>query len=159
MKKKAFTIIELMLLVAVLTLLLSLAFARVYSFQQGRGEKKIVSVLRHLQYSIEAYRIAHGGNTYPPDLTFLGGRQTHWLSFSSLIPGQLSVDSLGYRFTYLPKAPGKNGRIEGFDLSAAPLNGFSTTLQQAFVTGEGGTVYLDNGQRFGRVDPGDKALF
>ena len=148
-----------MLFIAVFTLLLCLLFAGHERRKELQTEEKVTTMLKRLNYSLEDYRLAHGQKDYPKDLTFLRKKRDRWINFPEVLPGQLSIRKLGYKFTYLPGAPDADGHISEFDLSAAPLPETGRASRRAFVTGEGGTIYIDKGKEFGRVDPDDEPVF
>jgi general secretion pathway protein G len=68
MRRKAFTIIELLIVIAVISILIGLMLPRFKGMQDEGNIAKAKGELRTLQIAVESYYI-HNSNTYPASIT------------------------------------------------------------------------------------------
>lgn len=68
MSKKAFTILELLIVIAVIAILVGIALPRLKGMQDEGNIVKVKGELRTLQTAVESYYI-HNANTYPSALS------------------------------------------------------------------------------------------
>ncbi len=66
MKNKGFTILEILVVLAVLAILIGMAVPRIKGMQDQGSITKVKSELKSLQTALESYRINRNPNAYPP---------------------------------------------------------------------------------------------
>ncbi len=110
--KKAFTIIELMIVMAVMAILVGMALPRFKGMQQEGNTAKAQGELRTLQTAMESYAM-HNGNVYPA---------------SSTTPFDTYLDAAGV---------GTGPQL----ISSVMMDPFSPTNEYYYVRGAAGTYY------------------
>lgn len=93
-------------------------------------ETSAVVKLRSISQSLAAYAQAHPGQGYP----------------SSIIEAGLSsvnLSNAGYKFTYISSAPDATGKIDGYQISADPVNSTKATTRH-FFTDQSGVIRSAN---------------
>ena len=73
MKTKGFTLIEILIVIAVISILIGIALPRFRGMQEEGNIAKAKGELRTLQTAAESYYV-HNSNTYPVNLTALTGQ-------------------------------------------------------------------------------------
>ena len=98
--KKAFTLIELLIVIAVIAILISIALPRFRGMQEEAFTAKAAGELRSLAVAVESYYI-HNSNAYPVALS----------NAASAAPSIVSS---------VPNDPFNPGTAYGYDVSASP---------------------------------------
>ncbi len=122
LRRRSFTLIELLIVIAVISILIGIALPRFRGMQQEGNVAKAKGELRTLQTAVESYYI-HNNNTYPAALSNL----------TSATP--LIVSSL-------PEDPFNSGNNYGFDVSS---NGNYFVIYSIGPGGNGSATISDAG--------------
>ena len=124
MRKQGFTILEILVVLAVLAILIGIAVPRIKGMQDQGNIQKAKSELKTLQAAVEAYNINHGA--YPASVTTLG---TFLASESvKIVPGAMVdpfiADGTEYKYVFAPPyyiiwsaGPGAARTITGINAS------------------------------------------
>lgn len=128
MNRKSFTLIEIIIVIAVISLLAAIAipiFLRVSIFG---NESAAIAALKTLSSAVANYRITHP--TYPPDLSALYSESPPYID-SILASGTKQ----GYNFDL-------RGNTYGFEVTANPVS-FGKTGRRYFFMDETGVIRYD----------------
>ena len=153
-KQSGFTLIEVLMVVAILGIISAMALPRLLMAKQSADASSAISSLRTINSSQEGYQASCGGGFYSPDLTTLGVSPPN--STAAFISPDLSYAvnpvKSGYTFQMLgtahPTAPSTcNGlpagaASRGFKVGADP--GVPTNYRY-FATNSNMTIYEDTG--------------
>ncbi|MFA4889536.1 MAG: type II secretion system protein [Candidatus Omnitrophota bacterium] len=137
MRNRGFTIIELLIVIAVITILVGLALPRFKGMQDEGNIVKAKGELRTLQSAVESCYI-HSGNTYPPALSNLTSQTPQLVATLPTDPFNVGSD-YGYAVT-------TNGKYYVI-YSVGPAGGGSATIAASgTITETNGTscIYASN---------------
>jgi type IV pilus assembly protein PilA len=144
-KQKGFSLIELLIVVAIILIIASIAIPNFLRSKMASNEASAVSSLRTINTAEVAYFSTYTNQGYSVDLASLGGAAPcavattaaaclvdNVLAGASVAPGKT-----GYRFTYVPGAGG--GVVTTYAVSGLPVTPGSTG-QRGFFTDQTGVL-------------------
>lgn len=94
--KKGFTLVEIMIVVAIIALLAAIAIPNLLRARHNANETAAIGSMRTISTACESYRAAQSPVTYPADLATLGGAAPPYID-ATLATGTKQ----GYSFVYV----------------------------------------------------------
>lgn len=130
--KKGFTLVEIMIVVAIIALLAAIAIPNLLRARHNANETASIGALRTLSTALESYRAAQTPPAYPAALTNLSGANPPY------IDGTLALGTKqGYRYDYAPSGANQ------YTITTTPVTPNVTGTREFFVN-ESGVIRLDN---------------
>lgn len=155
MNRKGFTLVEIMIVVAIIALLAAIAIPNLLRARITANESSAKAMLKSMSTALESFRASQTTPTYPTTIGALEpAGEPAFIDLPTLV-GETFTKG-GYTFTYAPGAAAADGNIHDYDVSGAPVA--TTTGINSYVINEGGTVYNDNGATAGVVDATDTPI-
>jgi len=147
-RPQAFTIIEVLVVVAILVLLASVGVMQLSRAQIVTREQLAISNLRTLSKACHWYFLSQ--QDYPPNLASLGSANPPF------VEAQLAADPAtkqGYRFTYVPAGGGPP--VATFELHARPVS-YLVSGERSFYTDQSLIVHATSANS--PAGPGDPVI-
>jgi len=143
--KRGFTIIELLIVIAVIAILIGIALPRFRGMQEEGNIAKAKGELRTLQTAVESYYI-HNNNAYPADIdAALTGATPNIIGAVSPDDPFNGTNKYGYAVNSMPPATANYYVI----YSVGPAGNGAATVNTSGVVSEGTTgascIYVTNG--------------
>ena len=135
-KQKGFSLIELLIVVAIILIIAAIAIPNLLRSKMAANEASAVASLRTLNTTIVAYQTTYA--TDPANLASLGPAATPSSTAADLVDNLLGVDPAqksGYTITYTPVAATP---ITQYTILAAPQS--TSTGQRQFFTDQSGVI-------------------
>ncbi len=138
-KQKGFSLIELLIVVAIILIIAAIAIPNLLRSKMAANEASAVASLRTYNTAIVEYSVTYGTD---PSLNFsqLGPATTPSSTAADLIDGLLGIASpskSGYNFTYTA-GTASNGIISQYSINAGPSS--ASTGQRYFFTDQSGVM-------------------
>ena len=141
-KQKGFSLIELLLVVAIILIIAAIAIPNLLRSRMAANEASAVGSLRTINTATVGYATTYGIG-YPATLASLGPAASATSTSADLIDSVLSAGvRSGYSFTYSALAASAAGTRDGDTISAAPSNA-GVTGQRTFFTDTSGVIRAD----------------
>ena len=139
--QKGFSLIELLIVVAIILIVASIAIPNLLRARMAANEASAVGSLRTLNTSAIMYSVTYGAG-FPGSLAVLGGSTSVAATSTSaeLIDTVLAHGTKsGYIFTYTAAAADSAGSIDSYTITATPVSA-GTTGQRMFFTDQSGVI-------------------
>ena len=139
--EKGFSLIELLIVVAIILIIASIAIPNLLRAKMAANEASAVGSLRTLNTSAILYTTTYGTG-YPGSLAVLGGSTSAAATSASaeLIDTVLAHGTKsGYVFTYTAATADAAGSIDSYTITATPISA-GTTGQRMFFTDQSGVI-------------------
>jgi len=141
-KQKGFSLIELLIVVAIILIIAAIAIPNLLRAKMAANESSAVGSLRTINTSCVEYSTTYGVG-FPTSLASLGGTGTASSASAGLIDSVLSGGTKsGYTFAYAPGTADSAGNIDTYTITATPVVA-STTGQRMFFTDQSGVIRAD----------------
>src|ERR1700733_9172324 len=140
-KQKGFSLIELLIVVAILLIIAAIAIPNLLRSKMAANEASAVGSMRTLNTAAVTFSTSYGG--YPASLAVMGPVSTGTQASSTLAD---LIDSVlasgtksGYSFTWTAANADTNGNYQTYTLTAGPT-AQGTTGQRYFFTDQSGVI-------------------
>jgi type IV pilus assembly protein PilA len=140
-KQKGFSLIELLIVVAIILIIAAIAIPNLLKSKMAANESSAVGSLRTYNTAMVTYAAQCPANGYPAGFANLGGVAGDCTAANIVdnVLGVAAPTKSGYTFKY--KTPGTSGGAAGatYDINADPVNR-GTTGQRSFFTDQAGVI-------------------
>jgi type IV pilus assembly protein PilA len=140
-KQKGFSLIELLIVVAIILIIAAIAIPNLLRSKMAANEASAVSSLRSLNTACVTFATSFNG--FPAAMSYLGGEGTSSAPTSTtaeLIDNVLQTGiKSGYTFSWSAAAPDSSGNIDNYAITAAPITPGVSGLRY-FYTDQTGVI-------------------
>ena len=137
-KQKGFSLIELLIVVAIILIIAAIAIPNLLRAKMAANEASAVGSMRTLNTASVAYSTTYGG--YPKQLTNLAPATPATSISADLVDSVLSSGTKsGYSFTWSSGTTDTNGNYLNYAITAAPVTP-GTSGQRYFYTDQTGVI-------------------
>jgi type IV pilus assembly protein PilA len=140
-KQKGFSLIELLIVVAIILIIAAIAIPNLLKSKMAANESSAVGSLRTYNTAMVTYAAQCPTNGYPAGLVQVGPGVGDCTAANIVdnVLGVAAPTKSGYKFAY--KTPGTSGGAAGatYDVNADPINR-GTTGQRSFFTDQSGVI-------------------
>jgi len=138
-KQKGFSLIELLIVVAIILIIAAIAIPNLLRSRMAANEASAVGSLRTINTAAVGYWTTYNIG-YPGTLAMLGPGSPATSATADLIDSVLSAGvKSGYSFVYTAGAADAQGNINTYTLTAVPTNS-GVTGQRTFFTNQSGVI-------------------
>ncbi|MBU1912894.1 MAG: type II secretion system GspH family protein [Candidatus Omnitrophica bacterium] len=136
-EKHGFTLVEIMIVVAIISLLAAIAIPNLLRARHNANEAAAIAALRTISTSCESYRSAQTPTTYPPDLLTLSTETPPYIDAALASAIDTANTKQGFYFTYVWSNANQYTCLAN---PAVP----GTTGTRIFFVDESGVIRLNN---------------
>jgi len=149
--KKAFTLIEIMVVIGIMSLLAAIAIPQMLRSRMNANELAAIAGVRTINTSCQGYYNSVSPHSYPPNLTALNNTFPPYIDNVLANAVDINHSKQGYYFTFTPIDP------EHFTIIAWPVT-FGRTGARNFFVNELGAIYYNSQNGLAPV-PGEEGTF
>lgn len=154
-KNKGFSLVELMIVVAIIAILSAIAIPNMVAARRVSNEATTVSTMRTISTAIEQFRTFQTTPSYPAGLANLLDPNNDGVQSDALIDTVLAAGTkCGYLYAYVPADPDGDGDFDSFALNVDPAQ-VGVTGERHFYLDDSGVIRMAIGAQAG---PGDAPL-
>jgi len=136
-KRHGFTLVEIMIVVAIISLLAAIAIPNLLRARHNANEAAAIAALRTISTACESYRAAQTPPTYPANLAALSSATPPYIDASLAGATSSATAKQGYYYTYTLV------NANQFTCTATPAVS-GTTGTRVFFVDESGVIRLNN---------------
>ena len=137
-KQKGFSLIELLIVVAIILIIAAIAIPNLLRSKMAANEASAVGSMRTLNTAAVTYSTTYGG--YPSALSKLGPASPATSTSADLVDSVLAGGTKsGYSFSWSAAAPDASGNIQSYCIYSQPIT-VGTTGQRYFYTDQSGVI-------------------
>ena len=138
-KQKGFSLIELLIVVAIILIIAAIAIPNLLRSRMAANEASAVGSLRTINTSAVTYSSTYPANGYPASLAALGTSGAATSASADLVDSVLSSGTKsGYTFVFTPAAGGALPST-GYNVTGIPVT-VGTSGQRGFYTDQSGVI-------------------
>jgi len=135
--KKGFTLVEIMIVVAIIALLAAIAIPNLLRARHNANEAAAIASLRTISTACESFRTAQTPTTYPASLAALGNAVPPYIDNTLARATAVGRTKQGYFYTYA------RGNANQYTCIATPAT-VGTTGTRIFFVDETGVIRITN---------------
>jgi len=135
--KKGFTLVEIMIVVAIIALLAAIAIPNLLRARHNANEATAIAALRTISVACESFRAAATPTTYPATLAVLGAAAPPYIDNALAAAINAAAARQGYFFTYARQ------NVNQYTCTATPAQ-VGTSGTRVFFVNETGVIRLNN---------------
>jgi type IV pilus assembly protein PilA len=141
-KQKGFSLIELLIVVAIILIIAAIAIPNLLRSRMAANEASAVGSLRTLNTAAVTYSTTYGIG-YPTTLAKMGPAASATSATADLVDSVLAAGvKSGYSFTFSGGTPDSSGNTNTYSIVAVPTNA-GVTGQRRFFTDQSGVIRAD----------------
>jgi len=134
--KKGFTLVEIMIVVAIIALLAAIAIPNLLRARHNANEAASIAALKTISAACESFRAAQTPTTYPASLAALGVAVPPYIDNALAGAVNAAAARQGYFFTYARQ------NVNQYTCTATPAQG-GTSGTRVFFVNETGVIRLN----------------
>ena len=138
MNKKGFTLVEIMVVVAIIALLAAIATTNLLRTRLNANEGAAIGNMHTLVTVLGSFQAVQTPSSYPATLGILSAANPPYVD--AVLAGGTKQ---GYIFTYVPGAIGSRGAIDAYTLTASPVTP-GVTGNRVFFADQSGVIRLND---------------
>lgn len=151
-RQKGFSLIELLIVVAIILVIAAIAIPNLLSARMAANESSAVGAVRTINTSCITYAVTYSDVGFPPALANLASASTATSTTADLIDTSLASGAkAGYNFVYVAGTPNSSGVIDTYTMNANPAAPGASGVRY-FYSDQGGVITYAYGTAAGPSD-------